>query len=311
MKKLIIALVLLSTSSLSAQLLVPDSGAGDRVMMFDSFNGSLINANWLTDAGAVGWFFTTPKEARLVGNEFWVSDQVADAVHRFDLNRNFLGSVTAHPNGGTLDNVRGFGWDGNTAYVTLFHGTSALRGVAKYNAAGTPVGFNSQTATAHSYFDAEPHLGSLLISNSATSNIERYSLTGTFMGNFATGFGTPQQVEIMPDLSVITSSSIAASGSEGIYHFNSDGTLRRYIDTEPMKLAFGEQVPRGAYVLGDGNYLITASDGVFKYNVAGNSFSEILGGVDAQYIAPIPEPGTLALLCTGLLVVARRRRARN
>jgi hypothetical protein len=144
------ALPLASTSS--AQLLIPDSGAGDRIMLFSEIDGSLINPNWVTDIGAVGWFFTTPKEAAQVGNEVWVPDQVADAVHRFDFNANFLGSITAHPNGGNLDNIRGLGTDGTNVWVTVFHGTAAQRGLAVYVTAGNAQNFLPLSA---SLFDVD------------------------------------------------------------------------------------------------------------------------------------------------------------
>jgi hypothetical protein len=95
-----------------------------------------------------------------------------------------------------------------------------------------------------------------------------------------------------------------------VYHFNPDGTLRRFIDTEPLKSQFGEQVPTGAWQLGDGNYLISTGIGIFKYNVAPNTFAQVLGGVGGQYINPIPEPGgVVALTCAALLALRRRRRA--
>ena len=57
-----------------AQLMIPDSGTGDRVMLFNAFDGSLIDADWITDVGQP-YVFTTPKEAAVVGNQIWVSDQ--------------------------------------------------------------------------------------------------------------------------------------------------------------------------------------------------------------------------------------------
>lgn len=305
----IAALMTLHVTAAHAQLMIPDSGTGDRVMLFNDFDGSLIDVNWITDIGAVGWAFTTPKESRVIGNEIWVSDQVTDAVHRFDMGRNFLSSITAHPAGGVLDNIRGFGTDGTKVYVSVFHSTTALRGIASYDTAGNPVGFFPGQTTTASFFDASPFMGDILAPNSVGGNIERWSVGGVFQGNFATGLGsTPQQVEVLADDSVLGISSIAAAGIEGVYHYEPNGTLRRFIDTEILKLAFGEQVPRGAALLGDGNYLVSTSIGVYKYHVAGNNFTQVLGGVDAQYIARVPEPTTAALSALGALMLLRRRR---
>jgi hypothetical protein len=67
-------------------------------------------------------------------------------------------------------------------------------------------------------------------------------------------------------------------------------------------------VPTGAWQLGDGNYLISTGIGIFKYDVTGNSFAQVLGGVSGQYINPfIPEPSCLSVLAAaGLLALANR-----
>lgn len=282
---LFVAVTLLGTTVAVAELMIPDSGTGDRVMLFSSVDGSLIDANWITDAGAVGWFFTTPKEASVIGSEIWVSDQVADAIHRFDLDRNFLSSITAHPGGGVLDNLRGFGSDGTSVYLTVMPTSTTLRGIAVYDTSGNPTGFFAFNA---SFFDAEPFMGDLLVSSSTSNDIERHSAEdGTFISNFATDITFPQGVHVLDDDSVITVSTIAAAGIEGVYHFNADQSLRLYINTEAAKLQFGELVPRAAWLLDDNNYLITTSDGVIKYIVETGAFEMVLAAVDAQFIGPI------------------------
>lgn len=287
-------------------LMIPDSGAGDRIMLFDGQTGALIDADWITDIGQP-YVFTTPKEAAVVGSEIWVSDQVEDAVHRFDFGRNFLGSITQDHLGNTLDNIRGFGFDGQRAYLTRFHSNNTLRGIVTIDAA-TATASDFFAIGTNSLFDAQPFGTDLLISNSTTNNIERWTTSGTFVNNFATGITFPQQVARMDDGSIIAVSTIAAAGIEGVYHFNLDGTLRRFIDTELLKTVFGEQVPTGAWELGDGNYLVSTGIGIFKYDVAGNSFSPIIQGVSGQYINPlIPEPASLGLLA-GVGVLALRRR---
>lgn len=280
------ALIVVLVSTAAADLMIVDSD-NDRVMLFSSVDGSIIDLDWLTDVGAVGWVFTTPKEARVVGSEIWVSDQVADAIHRFDMDRNFLSSITVHPgDGGLLDNIRGFGTDGSLVYLTVYPSTTTRRGIAVYDTSGAPQAFWPINA---SIFDAEPFLGNVLISNEGPDNIERYTPGGVFIDNFATGIIFPQQIEILPDDSVITVSTIAAAGIEGVYHFESDGTLRRFIDTEPAKMAFGEMVPRGAYLLENGNYVIAASTGVYTYDPDKDLFEIVIKSpVGAQYIAPLP-----------------------
>jgi hypothetical protein len=292
----------------SAELMIPDSGTGDRIMLFNDFNGALIDANWITDAGGT-FVFSTPREAKQIGNQIWVTDQVADAVHRFDLNRSFLGSLTAHPNGGVLDNLRGIGFDGTTAYVLngpLGTTQDARRGVVKYDTAGNTTGFIN---IIQSPFDVEPFQGDLLISDSDTNDIRRFTTGGTFISNFANDVTFPQQVAVQTDGTVLSVSSIAAAGVEGIYQFNPDGTLKTFINTEPIE----EMVPQGVHLLGDGNFLLATSAGVYKVVDLGGgngSFTPIITGVGAQYINPvaIPEPGGFALLGAGVALIARRRR---
>lgn len=308
----LIALALLTAPAAPASaqyLMIPDSGAGDRIMLFSEADGSLIDLNWLTDAGAVGWSFTTPKEAMVVGNEIWVSDQIADAVHRFDMSRNFLSSITAHPVSGNLDNIRGFGFDGSKMYLSVFTSDTARRGVAVYNSAGVPTGFFQNTTS--SYFDVAPFMGDLLITNSNTDNVERRNAgDGSFISNFATGLDFVQQVETLADNSVIAVSTIGANGIEGVYHYNSDGSLRRFINTQGIKDTFGEQVPRAAWLLGDGEYLIATSIGVFKTN--GPGYTRLTTGTDAQFInrlIPTPASGVLMLAAAlpGGLAIRRKR----
>jgi hypothetical protein len=298
------------------QLMVPDSGAGDRVMLFSSQDGLLIDANWITDAAAVGWQFTTPKEAAVVGNEIWVSDQVADSIVRFDSNRQFVGIVNSLAGGaGNFDNVRGFGYDGQTVYLTMSHSSTALRGVVTIDAAtATSTGFFA--VGTNSLFDAEPFGGDLLISNSTTNDVERRNrTTGALISVFAPDITFPQQVTPVPDGSVLNVSTIAAAGVEGIYHHNADGSVRRYIDTQAIKTAAGELVPHGAWLLGNGDYFLATSIGVFTIRPTGAgpldyTFATVITGVDAQYVNAIPEPAVLPVACAvaaAATVVTRRR----
>jgi len=288
----------LAASAASAQvpaLMVVDSGA-DRVMLFSKVDGSLIDANWITDADAVGWVFTTPKEAISVGSEVWVSDQVADAIHRFDaVTREYVGSITTMPSGALLDNIRGMGFDGTTVYLTQFHGTTTNRGVVMFATDGTPVGFFPVPTSSWSWFDVEPFEGDLLISSSSTNDVRRYTTDGAPVSVFAPGITFAQQVSRQADGSIITVASIAAAGVEGVYHFNADGTLRRFIDTENLKQHIGEQVPRGAYQLDDGGYLIATDRGVYKAVEVSEgffSFEAMFAGADAQFINPLEIGGT-------------------
>lgn len=288
-----VGVVLLGARAAEGQLMVADA-RNDRVMLFSAEDGALIAANWISDSGAIGWSFSTPKEARVIGDEIWVSDQIADAIRRFDMERRYLGSITRHFNpGAVLDNIRGFGTDGKYVYVAVLTSDVRDKGIVVYDYDANPVDFYLGEG---SYFDAEPFGreqgkgGELLVSNSASNAVERWE-DGVFVGMFATGITFPQQVTVLADKSVITLATIAPTVEQGIFHFNEDGSLRVFIPTLPLTTAFGENVPRGAVLLRSGDYLVTTSIGVFRTQgrpVTG--FVRIIGNVDAQHVAEIPEP---------------------
>jgi hypothetical protein len=286
--------------AVSAQFMIPDSG-GDRIMLFDSFNGSLIDADWLTDQGAVGWAFSTPKEAVVVGSELWVADQIEDAIHRFDLGGGFLSSITTGAGGQALDNIRSLGFDGTIVYLTNSAG-AIDDAVVKYDATGNEAGFFS-LGTGYSPFDAEPFQGDLLVSG---SDIDRWTTDGTFLSTFATGLGFPEQVVVLGDDSVIVANAIDSAGVEGLYHYNADGSLRAFVDTQSI----GGPVLRGGNLLGNGNYILGTADGIWVAESDGGGgfvFDQVFADASGQYVTLIPEPASLALLAIGGVLALRRR----
>src|SRR5690606_13221331 len=50
------AALIAGASAAFGQLMVPDL-TGRRIMLFSAVDGSLIDANWITEANAVGWTF--------------------------------------------------------------------------------------------------------------------------------------------------------------------------------------------------------------------------------------------------------------
>jgi hypothetical protein len=252
--------------------------------------------------GAVGWEFSTPKESLVIGNEIWVSDQLEDAVHRFDLDRNFLGSIIEGPGGQELNNIRGMGFDGSKVYLTA--ASSPFNdAIITYGPDGNPTG-SFGLDSSFSPFDAEPFQGDLLISSSGNDGVERYSIDGAFQSVFAGGLGFPQQVVALSDDSVIVVNSIDSAGIEGLWHYNADGSVREFIDTEPIE----EMVPRGGWLLGNGNYLLSTSAGIYTAEDLGTSwgFTLVEGTANGQYISLIPEPAALTLLALAGLMLRRR-----
>ncbi len=283
------SLAAIASPALAAdQLLIVDSG-GDRVMLFDAADGSPIDLDWLTDLGAVGWVFSTPKEAARVGNEYWVSDQVADAIHRFDLNRVFISSITTRADtGAPLDNMRGFGIDPGRVYLCNA-GSPISSTVQRYAHDGSPLG---AFTTGGGAFDAEPWMGDLLVSNdTGTDAIQRWTTGGVFVSNFASGapINTPQQLVILPDSSVLLANSLGAVGSRGLIHYNPDGTTRAFVDV----ISVGNPPTRGGMLLDNGDYLVSTSSGIFRATSDGGggfALVSVQAGVDGQFIVRIPGP---------------------
>ncbi len=82
----------------------------NRVMTLSPFDGTVLNANFITDAGPSGLYdFQTPRAAIQVNNEIWVTDQGpnVNAIFRFDHDGGFLGRIGGNTAGGGLSNVRG------------------------------------------------------------------------------------------------------------------------------------------------------------------------------------------------------------
>jgi len=298
---LALALSAFVVSAASAQVMIPDS-SGDRIMLFDAYNGSLINADWLSDAGAPDWAFSTPKEALYVGSELWVADQIEDAVLRFDAGMNYIGSITGG-DGMVMDNVRSLGFDGSTIYVTNASGAFD-DAVIKYGTDGSYLGYFPVNST--SIFDAEPFMGDLLVTDSSNSRVDRYTTDGALLGSFATGLAFPEQVVVLGDNSVIVSNAIDSSRVEGVWHYASDGSVIAYVDTAPI----GGPTVRGANLLGNGSYIISTSTGIYTAasdGAGGWNFAQVFAGASGQYVTFVPEPGSLLLLGLGGLALIRRR----
>ncbi len=268
-------------------LLVVDSG-NDRVMLFSAADGALIDANYISDADAVGWQFTTPKEAIVVNDEIWVTDQVEDDVHRFDKESlAFIGSISLGPGDVPMDNLRGLGFDGSKVYVANFGGGLGPS-IVTFTTAGVA---DSVFTTGGSPFDAEPWMDELLVSNSSGGVVQRYMPGGGFIANFASGFSTPQQVIRLADDSVIIGGSLGVAGVRGVYHFESDGTQRTFISVESI----GQPPTRSGWLLENGNYLVTTDDGVFLAIPAALdsgppvwTLSLVFADATAQYIGLLP-----------------------
>lgn len=287
-------------------LMVVDSEL-DRVVLLDDQNGSLLHANWIdigaaaASAGYTGGL--TPIEAISVGNEIWISDQVADRIWRFDTaTRTYAGFIGG---AGDLNNIRGMHRFGDTVYVAMGEASDNYgAGIVTIDAnTGAITGeFNGRNPSETSYWDVNFYGGNLIVSNSSSDGLEIYSIDGSYLGQFVTSDGVtgidfPQQIARTEDGELLVA---GFSSPSGVYMFNEDG-----VDLGIVAAAdFG---PRGVFELGNGEILWTngtfiRTDGTVVLDDGSFRFITKICGV----VVPAPA-GAMTLGLAGLLVARRRR----
>ena len=244
-------------ASVQAQNLFVGESGDDRVLLISAQDGTVLDANFLdiaTPATAAG-VSSTPVETIEVGDELWVSDQLADRIWRFDRSGNFLGDIGAD---GDLNNVRGMEVVGNTVYVAM--GNDAVNfaeGIVRIDATTRTIidVFSEGLPGDISYFDVKFYNGELLVTNidSGNDSIQRFDLDGNFLGFFAqsdgvTDFDFLQQINARGSNGNLLVGGFSAPS--GVYEFASDGTGLGIV----AGLDFG---PRAAYELGNGAVIWT------------------------------------------------------
>ena len=295
-------------------LMIPDSNS-DRILLFDPFDGSLVDDNFIDGAG----LFSTPLNAIQVNEEIWVSDQFADSIFRFDLSGTLISTID---NG--LDNIRGMAFVGDTVYVSNASTGNGAPGdgevVVTFDPQGNTLGFFD---TGDPY-DILEYDGGLLINDINSEalggeDIDRYDLDGNLLGTFhesdgETGIDFPQQMTLRANGNLLVG-GFGAPG--GIYEYDADGNQVGFFDGD-AGVAF--RGIRGVYELGNGNILWTGGDGVVSTDLATGIATDIFTvntpallpeegyRPSARYIdelsipdpVDVPEPG----LVMGLLAVS-------
>ncbi|MFZ2875688.1 MAG: hypothetical protein WAZ94_14530 [Phycisphaerales bacterium] len=288
---LILSLAASAALAQSQYLMIPDSGTSDRVMLFDASTGALINADFIPDA-ASPYLFTTPKEAIQVGNEIWVSDQVADAIHRFtaSLTPQYLSTIS-----GGLDNIRGLGRVGDRIYVSNSGTGNGAPGpaIVAFNLDGSPAG----SFACPDPFDVVDFHGKLMVTDIAGDDIRVFLTDGTLDSVFhnsdgVNGIDFPEQAIIL-NTGAGGAEEVWATGftaPAGIYRYDSDGGQVAYYNVSTG--------PRGLWPLSDGQMLFTEGSAVKIFNPAtGDPAVTVFGGsgsgVTPQFIGLL----TLAPAC--------------
>ena len=275
-----LALAGLPLAASAQDLMVVDSTA-DAVLLVSGFDGSLINPSFidLTVAGS-----STPKEALVVGNEIWVSDQLQDKLMRFSLDgTTYLGDVT-----GPLDNIRGFEVVGSQVYVSNAGTGNGAPGdaVVVFDTAGNLI----TSWPCDDPFDVLDYNGQLMIADIAGEDLDLHAYDGTFITTFhdsdgVTGLDFPEQIHHAPGGHVLVA---GFSSPSGVYEYDSTGAQVAYHDTVALG---GDDGLRAAYPLGNGHILYTTGSGLYRLDPVGMTTTQLLS-IGGQYINAFGEPGS-------------------
>jgi hypothetical protein len=283
----------------SAQIMIPDSTSDD-VMLFDAFDGSLLNASFI-DLSPVG--ASTPINAIQVGSEIWVSDQVADSIFRFSLDGStHLGTIT-----GGMDNIRGIEYAGNTVYVSNSGANNGAPGesvvtidVPSLSVSGFFLVGDDQSGDP---FDVLNYHGDLLINDIDGQDLERHATNGSWLSTFHNSDGV-SGIDFPEQMALTSSDTVLAAGfssPSGLYEYDAAGNQINY-------WALGSGL-RGVIELGNGNILFTDGSGVYVFDPVNGTISASMTGVSARFADTlIPAPGALSILGLAGLAAVRRRR---
>lgn len=252
------------------------------VASLDAETGDVIDAQAI-NMSSVGP--STPKGVTQVGDEIWVSDQNVDAVFRFDMDGNHLGTIT-----GAMDNIKGLGVINNSeVWVTNAGAANGAPGDAlvRLDLDGNSLGFYATAPK--SAFDVLDTGSDVLISFIDNgSPVERWD----YDGNFIDYVVAPNHLNFAQQL------SFTASGDLLVANFSSPSGIYLFDPNTGDELEYWSQSGvRGAIETGDGSILWSNSSGVYRMNPATGSSVMLLSG-SAQFFAKIGESGGGGSGCT-------------
>lgn len=272
-------LALASSGVASAQELLIVESSNDAVMKFSAVDGSLIDAVFIDLTTSTGSAPSTPIEAIEAGDEFWISDQLADVIFRFDSAGTYLGEYAAG-----RDNMRGIGLggDGNVWVSNSGTGGAGFGDVIKeYATDGTFIA----SYAAGDPFDCQEYFGSILVSNILLEQIDEFDYDGNFLGPFsgATSINFPEQITVRSNGNILVA---GFSTPSGIYEYDPAGNEVNFIDTGAIG---GQTGLRGVHELENGNIIFTNGNGVHVYDAGMNTITTVHGGVSGRFVHRLAE----------------------
>lgn len=290
-----------AASAGSPNLLIPET-SDDTVMLFNGFDGSLINPTFIVDTDILPFGAGSPRNAVVAGNEIWFNDNSRDEIYRFSLDgTTFLGSIDSG-----IDDTRSITVVGSTLYVANDGSSNGAPGD------DTVVTIDIPTASVTGFFPTNGEVndilsfnGGLLINDDSNDNLDLYDLSGNFLSTFYSSVGFPNDFTDPEQMKLSSNGLLLASGfPAAIIEYDLAGNQTNFWSTGVV----GN--PRGVHELGNGNILFTTSSGVHILDPNNGQITSSHTGVSARYIEVIPEPSSLLLLGVAGGLVALRRRSR-
>lgn len=258
----------------------------DKVYLFDAETGNLLDANFIPTTNPQ---LQSPKHAlqHFSGRYIIVADQISDVVQKFDTNGTYIGfyAPSSGPNTSILDNIRGIAYRPSGNLLVTVGSSANQNTVQQFDTGGVHIG-GFITSGLNSPFDILIRSGDILVSNSSGANrITRYDLSGTFLTNFytTTNINFPQDILRLP------------GGRLGVSAFSTPGSGFAILDSAGTYITTLSAVTgnRGAYLLGNGHYMVTNAAGVHEIDSAtGTLIRTITTAANFQYISPY-NPGAL------------------
>lgn len=279
----------LAPAAMAQYIMMPDS-TNNRLVLFDPFNGSVVNPSFFGLAGG------TPIHAMQVGSEIWVSEQIGDRISRWDMAGNFLGAVT-----GTLDNVRGMALVNGKVYLCNDGTNNGAPGPSlhMFDSAGNSLGFFLTPSTSGPFGILAYGNNLLVSSDAANDDVHQYTQAGLSVGTFhnSTGLNFAEQMNYAHDGNILVAG------------FSTNNVVRLDYNTGAIINTFAASGARGVYQLGNGNILWSNGSGAHIYDIVNGTSSQVYAGGGRFFdFVNVPSPGGLALLGLSVLTRSRRRR---